>query len=181
MHYISKIGFNHLSETEIKQATHTLSLYGASDPSRVDFIRSSQNLLTYQFTSGKSLIFGSIKTSSVTGFHSQNHKRESISGLLWCLLALVLAIAMYFILDNQILKIIGAGILAFMAVYLLFDFLKQRSGNELVITTTNGEVRIPCGRPLTAEEVHGFLTNTLQPEDEELAQYGNIGRIFTPR
>ena len=101
MHYILIREFKHLPKHEVEKSkpqSHTLHLYDDEDTFNSEFIQASDDLLTYQFTRGKSLIFGSIKTHSISAIHSEVHKRESISGLLWGLLALILAVAMYFIL-----------------------------------------------------------------------------------
>ena len=184
MHYILIMEFNHLIESDVKEtgtSDNTYHLYDDKATFEVEFVRSTNDAITYQFTKGKSLTCGAIKSSHIAGIHTEMHRRESITALLWGILALFLSVVMYFILDTQFLRLIGSGILVLMAIYLFVDFFKQSAGNQLVITTHHGEIRIPCGKAFSHKFAEELLRATLTEPQEKSFQGNQNGRIFIPR
>ena len=79
MHYILIMEFNHLIESDVKEtgtSGNTYHLYDDNETFEVEFVRSTNDAVTYQFTKGKSLMCGAIKSSQIAGIHTEMHGRE---------------------------------------------------------------------------------------------------------
>ena len=86
---------------------------------------------------------GTVSIGSVTGIVLQNRQRDVGSTLVWIILAGLVALGIYLLIDANFVRIPGVGLMAAMALYLIYDHFTQPSGRVISIKAGDEHMNIP--------------------------------------
>tara|TARA_Y100000758_G_scaffold265656_1_gene205492 strand:- start:250 stop:546 length:297 start_codon:yes stop_codon:yes gene_type:complete len=97
------------------------------------------------------------------------------------ILALILAIAFNFLIENNLIRVLGIGITCAMALYLLYEHYTGPSGTNIVLCTRAAEVRMKIMDNLKTGEIEDFVDSLMTTDSSPPTMEDSKPRIFSPR
>ena len=109
---------------------------------------------------------GSILIQSVTAVVLQNQKRDIGSTLVWVVLAGLVALGIYLLIDANFIRVPGIGLMAAMATYLIYDHLTQPSGRLISIKTGEELLNIPISNGVALSDFSRLQVKLISEKDK---------------
>ena len=158
-----------------------LRIESESNNNRTSFIERRGNQICYLITEHDNSRKGTIPAKSLDSVHLEYVRRESSSTIIWVILAVTLAIAFNFLIENNLIRLLGIGITCAMALYLLYEHYTGPAGINIVLCTRAAEVRMKIMDNFKTEEIEDFVDSLMTADSSPPTMEDSKPRIFSPR
>ena len=158
-----------------------LRIESEPDNKGTSFIERRGNQICYLITEHDNSRTGTIPTKSLDSVHLEYVRRESSSTVIWVILAVILAVALYFLIENNLIRILGIGLTCAMALYLLYEHYTGPTGTNIVLCTRVAEIRMKIMDNLKTEEIENFVDSIMTTDSSSPNKEESKPRIFSPR
>ena len=158
-----------------------LRIESEPDNKGTSFIERRGNQICYLITEHNNSRKGTIPTKSLDSVHLEYVRRESSSTIIWVILAVILAIAFYFLIENNLIRILGIGMTCAMALYLIYEHYTGSTGTNIVLCTRAAEIRMKIVDNLKTKDIEDFVDSLMTTDSSSPKREESKPRIFSPR
>ena len=158
-----------------------LRIESEPDNKQTSFIERRGDQICYLIMEHDNSRTGTVPKKSLDSVHLEYVRRHSSSTAVWVILAAILAVAFYFLIENNLIRILGIGMTCAMALYLLYEHYTGPMGTHIVLCTKAAEIRMKIVDNRNTEEIEEFVTSLMTTESSPPKREEAKPRIFSPR
>ena len=180
---LDELGFSDVSLLEGEGIDSAVDLAGdrrrgGGDNPEVMLLTGQRVILLQGNGKHRRAIFASIQDIDAVEF---GHEREGNSAYVWAILAFIVAMTVYFVIDNAGWRIAAPIIVALMGVYLIVDHMMSPGKSLVVFKTGSAELRCDLRSDSASSDIYAFINRLFQLKNENgYERFSRAGR-FSPR